>query len=52
MLPHDSAPMNRSLHRLLGFLSGCVVAAAAVSVLGEWTWSLPTALAAVAIAVQ
>lgn len=52
MLPHDSAPLNRSLHRLLGFISGCVVAAAAVSVLGEWAWSLPAALAAVAIAVQ
>jgi uncharacterized membrane protein YoaK (UPF0700 family) len=52
MLPHDSTPLNRSLHRLLGFVSGCVVAAAAVSVVGDWAWSLPTALAAVAIAVQ
>jgi uncharacterized membrane protein YoaK (UPF0700 family) len=52
MLPHDSTPLNRSLHRLLGFISGCVVAAAAVSVVGDWAWSLPTALAAVAIAVQ
>ena len=52
MLPHDSMPLNRSLHRLLGFISGYVVAAAAVSVVGDWAWSLPTALAAVAIAVQ
>jgi uncharacterized membrane protein YoaK (UPF0700 family) len=52
LLPHDSAPRNRSLHRLLGFISGCVVAAAAVSVVGDRAWSLPTALAAVAIAVR
>ena len=39
--PHDSTPLNRSLHRLLGFISGCVVAAAAVSVVGDWAWSLP-----------
>ena len=52
MLPHDSTPLNCSLHRLLGFISGCVVAAAAVSVVGDWAWSLPTALAAVAIAVR
>jgi uncharacterized membrane protein YoaK (UPF0700 family) len=52
MLLHDSTPLNRLLHRLLGFISGCVVAVAAVSVVGDWAWSLPTALAAVAIAVQ
>jgi len=52
LLPHDSTPLNRSLHRLLGFILGCVVAAAAVSVAGDWAWSLPAALAAVAIAVR
>jgi uncharacterized membrane protein YoaK (UPF0700 family) len=51
LLPHDSTPLNRSLNRLLGFLSGCVVAAAAASLAGDWAWSLPAALAAVAIAV-
>jgi hypothetical protein len=52
LLPHDSTPLNRSLGRLLGFLSGCVVAAAAASLAGDWAWSLPAALAAVAIAVR
>ena len=31
---------------------GCVVAAAAVSFLADWAWSLPVALAALAIAVR
>ncbi|MBR0971292.1 MULTISPECIES: DUF1275 family protein [Bradyrhizobium] len=52
LLPHDSTPLHRSLDRLLGFLLGCVVAAAAVSLTGDWAWSLPTALAAVAIGVR
>jgi uncharacterized membrane protein YoaK (UPF0700 family) len=52
LLPHDSTPLGRSLHRLLGFIFGCVAAAAAVSVLGDWAWSLPAALSAVAVAVR
>ena len=52
LLPQDSTPLNRSLHRLLGFLLGCVVAAAAVSAAGDWAWSLPAAVAAVATAVR
>jgi hypothetical protein len=49
LLPHDSTPLNRSLGRLFGFLLGCVVAAAAASLAGDWAWSLPAALAAVAL---
>jgi uncharacterized membrane protein YoaK (UPF0700 family) len=52
LLPQDSTPLRRSLDRLLGFLLGCVVAAAAVSLAGDWAWSLPAALAALAIAVR
>ena len=52
LLPQDSTPLNRSLGRLLGFLAGCVVAAAAASLAGDWAWSLPAALAAVAVAVR
>jgi uncharacterized membrane protein YoaK (UPF0700 family) len=44
--------LKRSLYLLVGFLMGCVVAAAAISMLGDWAWSIPTALAAVAIAVR
>ncbi|WP_018319088.1 DUF1275 family protein [Bradyrhizobium sp. WSM2793] len=52
LLPHDSTRLNCSLHRLLGFISGCLIAAAAVSVVGDWAWLLPAALSAVAIAVR
>jgi len=38
-----------ALHLLVGFFVGCVVAAAAVTYLGDWAWSLPAALAAVAV---
>ena len=47
----DRGRMKRSLHLLIGFLVGCVVAVAAISVLGDWAWSIPTMLAAFAIAV-
>jgi uncharacterized membrane protein YoaK (UPF0700 family) len=52
LLPHDSTPLNHSLGRLFGFLLGCVIAAAAASLAGDWAWSLPAALAAVAMAVR
>src|SRR6266851_2338503 len=47
-----SERLKRSLHLLFGFLVGCVVAAAAVSLLGDWAWSFPVALAGVAVAVR
>jgi hypothetical protein len=37
---------------LVGFLVGCVVAAAATSMPGDWAWSIATVLAAIAIAVR
>jgi uncharacterized membrane protein YoaK (UPF0700 family) len=46
----DAERLTRSLHLLSGFFAGCVVAAAAISLLGDWTWSLPAALAAAAVA--
>lgn len=49
LLPHDSTPLNHSLHRLLSFILGCVVAAGAVSLMGDWAWSLPAALAVIAV---
>jgi uncharacterized membrane protein YoaK (UPF0700 family) len=52
LLPVDAERLNRSLHLLLGFLLGCVVAAAAVSLSADWAWLLPAALAAVAIRVR
>jgi uncharacterized membrane protein YoaK (UPF0700 family) len=52
LLPVDADRLRRSWHLLLGFLLGCVASASAVSVLGDWTWSLPVVLSAVAIAIR
>ena len=48
LLPVDAGRLKRSLHLLVGFLLGCVVAAYAVSVLGDWAWALPVALSGAA----
>jgi uncharacterized membrane protein YccC len=50
LMPVDAGRLKRSLYLLFGFLLGCVVAAAAISVLGDWAWSFPVALAAIAVA--
>jgi len=49
LLTTDADRLRRSLHLLIGFLVGCLVAAAAVSMMGDWAWSFPVALAAVAV---
>ena len=41
-----------ALHLLIGFFVGCVVAAGAVIYFGDWAWSLPAALAAIAVALR
>jgi uncharacterized membrane protein YoaK (UPF0700 family) len=48
----DQGRLKTSLRLLIGFVVGCLVAAAAISMLRDWAWSIPTALAAVAIAVR
>ena len=50
LLPVDAGRLRRSLHLLIGFLLGCVVSAAAVFAMEDWAWSLPVALAGVALA--
>jgi uncharacterized membrane protein YoaK (UPF0700 family) len=52
LMSADSGRLKRSLHLLFGFLLGCAIAAMAISTLGEWTWSLPTAMAALVVAVE
>lgn len=42
--------LRRTLKVLAGFFAGCVAGAAAVSLLGDWAWSLPVVLAAAAVA--
>jgi uncharacterized membrane protein YoaK (UPF0700 family) len=45
----DDGRLKRSLYLLFGFLLGCVVAATAISTMGEWAWSLPVVLAGAAV---
>jgi len=52
LMADDTERLRGSLHLLIGFLAGCVVAAAAVSLLGDWAWSFPVALAGVAVALR
>jgi uncharacterized membrane protein YoaK (UPF0700 family) len=49
LMAGDTERFRGSLNLLIGFFGGCVVAAAAVSWLGDWAWSFPVALAAVAV---
>lgn len=45
----DMQRLIGALHLLLGFFGGCVVAAAAVTYLGDWAWSFPVVLAGAAV---
>jgi len=49
LLPVDAGRLKRSVQLLIGFLFGCVAAAFAVDELEDWSWSLPLALAGVAL---
>jgi uncharacterized membrane protein YoaK (UPF0700 family) len=48
----DAERLRGSLYLLIGFFGGCVAAAGAVSLLGDWAWSLPVALAGVAVTLR
>ena len=50
LMESDSRRLTGTLHLLIGFFLGCVLATAALMYLGDWAWSLPAALAAVALA--
>jgi uncharacterized membrane protein YoaK (UPF0700 family) len=41
--------LKKTVKLVLGFFAGCVVGAAAVSLLGDWAWSLPAMLAGAAV---
>src|SRR5215469_16726977 len=49
LMEGDSGRLTSALHLLIGFFAGCVVATAALMYLGDWAWSIPAALAAVAV---
>jgi uncharacterized membrane protein YoaK (UPF0700 family) len=48
----DSERLRNSVRLLIGFFGGCVVAAVAVSLLGDWAWAFPVAMAGAAIALR
>jgi uncharacterized membrane protein YoaK (UPF0700 family) len=50
LMESDSKRVTGALHLLAGFFVGCVLATAALMYLGDWAWSLPAALAAMAVA--
>ena len=50
LLAGDAERLRGSLHLLIGFFGGCVVAAAAVSSLGDWAWLFPVVLAGLVLA--
>ena len=52
IMESDSRRLTGALHLLVGFFVGCVLAAAALMYLGDWAWSLPAALAAVALTLR
>ena len=41
--------LEKTSQLVVGFFAGCVAGAAAVSLLGDWAWSLPVVLAAGAV---
>jgi len=52
LLAGDAERLKQSLLLLFGFLLGCVVAAATLSLLGDWAWALPALLAAAALVLR
>ena len=50
LMTRDTGRLKASLHLLIGFFVGCVVAAAALSLLGEWAWLFPATLAGAIVA--
>jgi uncharacterized membrane protein YoaK (UPF0700 family) len=49
LMESDGKRLADALHLLVGFFVGCVLATPALMYLGDWAWSLPAALAAVAV---
>ena len=52
LMEGPSERWKKTLSLVVGFFTGCVAGAAAVSFLGDWAWSLPALLAAAAVALR
>ncbi|QLH71187.1 YoaK family protein [Rhodopseudomonas palustris] len=46
LMSADDGRLKQALRLLAGFVVGCVIAALAMPLMGDWVWALPTALAA------
>ena len=44
--------LKKTLKVVVGFFVGCIVGAAAVSILGDWAWLLPVVLAGAALTIR
>ena len=51
LVDHDFKQLRGSLHLLIGFLVGCIIAAVAVTYVGDWAWFVPVVLAGAAVVV-
>jgi len=49
VIKSDNEHLKETLAALIGFFGGCLAGAAAVTWLGDWSWSLPVVLAGVAL---
>jgi uncharacterized membrane protein YoaK (UPF0700 family) len=52
LMTRDDERMRRTVTVLVGFFFGCVAGAGAVSLIGDWAWLLPVALAGVVAVVR
>jgi uncharacterized membrane protein YoaK (UPF0700 family) len=52
LMPGAKERLQKTVALVGGFCAGCVAGAAAVSWLGDWAWSLPVALAGLALALK
>jgi uncharacterized membrane protein YoaK (UPF0700 family) len=52
LMAADRDRLKRSVQMLFGLLSGCVVAAAAVTLFADWAWFLSVTLAAAAVVLR
>jgi uncharacterized membrane protein YoaK (UPF0700 family) len=48
LMANDATRLKRALQLLCGFLTGCAIAAAVLSSLKDWSWSVPVVLAGAA----
>jgi len=49
LMESDSGRLTSALRLIVGFFVGCIIATAALMYLSDWAWSVPAALAAVAV---